>query len=112
MATETLFASPSALPLSAAQALSPGQSLAVVDIFVNAAIACICHTRELIPWDSACFKTRYIDDLNSDFWKSGPNKYSTFCDTEPSIPSVKSQEFRILIRGEDKRADGILDLIV
>ena len=112
MGTQVLFTSPRALSLSTAQALTPDQSLAVVDIFINAAIACICHTRELIPWDSACFKTRYIDDLNSEFWKTGPNKYYTFCDTEPNIPSVKSQEFRILRRGEDKRADGILDLIV
>lgn len=111
MAAQVLFASPRPLPVGPDQALSPEESLAVVDIFINAAIACICHTRALIPWDSACFQTRYIDDLLSDFWKNGIDKYSAFCGTEPTIPSNKSQEFRVLKRGEDGRADSVLDLI-
>ena len=112
MATQVLFASPKAPSLTPTQALSPEESLDVVEIFINAAIACICHTRDLLPWDSDCFQTRHIDDLHSDFWKKGTDKYSAFCDTEPTNPSNKSQEFRILKRGEDKRADAVLDLIV
>lgn len=111
MAVRLIGASPRPSRLST-EFLSPTESLAVVEIFINAALACICHSRQLIKWDSKSFRKRYIDDLRSDFWKDHVCKYSAFCDTEPSMPSGISQEFRILVRGETGRADSILDLIV
>jgi hypothetical protein len=113
MATQMFFVSPLAVSSSPAPRLSPAQSLAIVKIFINASIACICHARALIPWDSACFRVRYINDLHSDYWKNDIDKYySAFCDLEPALPSAKSQEFRILTRGVDTRVNDILDLIV
>ena len=112
MASQALVAPVPKLLRSSKNSLSPAQSLTVVEVFINAALACICHTRGLIPWDSACFRKRYIDDLQSDFWKTDSNGYSAFCDREPVDSAGESQEFRILKRGEDRRADRVLNMIV
>jgi hypothetical protein len=112
MASSQLFASPPPLSRSSIKVLSSAESLAVVEIFINAALACICHKRKLLPWGSDAFCTRYIDDLQSDYWKHDANKYSTFCDTEPSTLSSTSQQFRVLVRSDVERGNSILDLIV
>ena len=112
MASQALMAPAQPLSRSAATKLSPAQSLTVVKIFTNAAVACICHERQLIPRDSACLRTRYINDLQSEFWKNNSNGYSAFCDGNLVQSAGNSQEFRILKRGEDERADRVLDMIV
>jgi len=90
------------------EALSHAKCLDVVKVFLNSSIACIAHTRELIPWTSPCFHTRFIDQLavsNDDIYKS-------FCSSGETQNEGISQEVRVLIRGTDRKADQILDLIV
>jgi hypothetical protein len=87
--------------------LTEAQSLAFVKIFLNASIACICHTRELLDWQSACFKTRHIDQLQIE----DEDAYVSFRESEPKSPG-NSQEVRVLIRGENNQADQLLDMIV
>lgn len=89
--------------------LSSEQSLALVKIFVNASLACICHTRELLDWSSDCFRKRFIDDVSLDH---EPGEiYNAFCSLES--PSTKpSQEVRVLVQSGSSRANGVLDMIV
>lgn len=87
--------------------LNKDQSLELVKIFLNASLACICHTRELINWQSECFRTRYIDQVSLNV----EDIYHSFCGPESASPG-KSQEVRVLIRGGSRRADAILDMVV
>lgn len=93
--------------LSDRDVLSKDQSLALVKIFLNASVACICHTRELIDWEADCFRKRYVDQisLNTD------NMYESFCNVDPSVVG-SSQEIRVLVRGCDDKSDALLDMIV
>lgn len=86
------------------------QSLDVVQVLLNAAVACIAYTRELLPWTSQCFQIRHVDQLEVGL--DNPfSLYRSFCDSP--IPSDgSSQEFRILRKGVDKRADAVLDMLV
>jgi hypothetical protein len=89
--------------------LSPDQSVALVKIFINASMACIFHTRELLDWSSSCFRTRFVDDI---MLQQKPDRiYSTFChdDSESTKPS---QEVRVLVHSNNKSANGILEMIV
>jgi hypothetical protein len=87
--------------------LTEAQSLAFVKIFLNASIACICHTRELLDWQSTCFKTRHIDQLQID----DEDAYVSFRENEPTSPG-NSQEIRVLVRDGSSQADQLLDMIV
>ncbi|KPI40881.1 Meiosis-specific protein hop1 [Cyphellophora attinorum] len=86
--------------------LSKDQSLALVKIFLNASLACICHTRELINWESACFRKRYVDHISL----KGDSVYESFCSSDPPSPG-SSQEIRVLARGHDHRANALLNMI-
>ncbi len=89
--------------------LSAEQSLALVKIFVNASLACICHTRELLDWSSECFKKRFIDDVSLDH---EPDEiYNAFCRLESSS-TKPSQEVRVLVPTGSSRANGVLSMVV
>ena len=101
------------LPPPLTQSLSQAQSLGWIQIFLNASLACIFHTRELIPWQSPCFRTRYIDQIETTSHELEPrgNLYSAFC--ELNVPHFStSQELRVLVKGYHKHADQILDMLV
>ena len=87
--------------------LSIDQSLALVKIFLNSSVACICHTRELIDWESDCFRKRYVDQISLE----SDGIYDDFCGTAPAAPG-SSQEVRVLVRGSNEKADALLDMIV
>lgn len=105
MASQLMLA-PSAPQQSQAQ-LTGAQSLALVKIFLNSSLACICHTRELINWQTDCFRKRYIDHISLD----NDNAYDNFRDRHPAVPGA-SQEIRVLVRGSNHQANNILDMIV
>lgn len=115
LSSEVIAASPmtsqfrTAVP--AKQSLSQTQSVATVQIFLNAAVGCISYVRELIPWTSRCFRTRYIDQIVVDGAASGERWYSDFCYLDSKTVAA-SQEVRVLVRGQNRRADQILDMIV
>ncbi|KIW93161.1 uncharacterized protein Z519_05766 [Cladophialophora bantiana CBS 173.52] len=105
MAQQILLAPPSE------RTLSQAESLAVVQIFLNASLACIAHTRELIPWTSACFRTRYVDQLAlEDHPHTGGSFYSAF-QALASQTAGKGQEIKTLVRGGHRHADQILDML-
>jgi hypothetical protein len=88
--------------------LTAEQSLALVKIFVNSSIACICHTRGLLDWKSDCFRKRFIADVNLD---CKPEEiYDSFCHVESSS-TTPSQEIRVLVRSSNKRANSVLDMM-
>lgn len=105
MASQLMLAPP-ASQQSQAQ-LTSAQSLALVKIFLNSSLACICHTRELINWQADCFRKRYIDHIALE----DDNVYDNFCDHEPAAPG-SSQEIRVLVRGSNSPANRMLDMIV
>ena len=96
---------------SSKQTLSQAGSLALVQIFLNTSLACIAHARELIPWTSSCFRTRYIDQINLDDQPNGQNLYSSF-QAMTSKGVSEGQEIKILVRGGHRRADQMLDMLV
>lgn len=93
-------------------ALSKAQSLILVKIFLNAALACICHAREIIPWNSTALGRRWADDLQTLAWQRAGNPYLSFTQLDPALLLQHGQEFRILLRGTDTIADEILNLLV
>lgn len=101
------------LPLSkpSDHALLQTKSLALVQIFLNASLACVAHTRELIPWTSPSFRTRYIDQMDTEFYAGVDNLYLAFQKLERNSLS-HGQEIRILVRGANRRADHILEMLV
>lgn len=107
MASQSILDMTSTL-VQASLGLDPKQSLAMVKIFINASIACICHTRQLLDWQSDCFRKRFIDDAALD---GKPDEiYYTFCHVD-SRSSKPSQEVRVLVQSNDKRANCILDMM-
>ncbi|EXJ61174.1 uncharacterized protein A1O5_11966 [Cladophialophora psammophila CBS 110553] len=91
--------------------LSQAESLAVVQIFLNASLACIAHTRELIPWTSPCFRTRHVDQLAlEDHPRTGGSLYSAF-QALASQTAAEGQEIKILVRGGHRHADQMLDML-
>ena len=99
------------LPPPFKRTLSQGESLALVQIFLNASLACIAHSRELIPWTSPCFRTRHIDQINLEDQRAEQSLYSAFQDcTSEQVEG--GQEIKILVRGRHRRADQMLDMLV
>ena len=107
MSMQLMMAPPASQQTDQQEGLTETQSLALVKIFLNSSLACICHTRELIDWQSDCFRTRFIDQIDI----VNDNAYHSFCDQEPSAPG-KSQEVRVLVRSGNQRANSILNMIV
>ena len=94
-----------------AQALTMEQSLCLVKVFLNASIACICFARGLIPPRSPTYQDRRVDDL--DLVTARCSTYADFLSFPGELSmNGNSQQFKILLRGRDKRADQILDLLV
>ena len=93
--------------------LSQEQSLCLVKTFLNASLGCICFARGLIPSDSPTYQDRRIDDLVLIRLSSSPTPYHDFLSFHGQL-SVNdgSQSFKVLLRGKDKRADHILNLLV
>jgi HORMA domain len=90
-------------------AILPEQSLSFVEIFLNAVIASVLYTRELIKHDSSVFADRCIADL---LGVSGPVTYQELLDLNTQAGRSKSQAFKILLKGRSRRADKILTLLV
>ena len=105
MAQQVLLADPSK------RVLSQAESLAVVQIFLNASLACIAHARELIPWTATCFRTRYVDQIGLDDQADGQTLYSAF-QASSSMDDSEGQEIKTLVHGGHRRADQILDMLV
>ena len=91
--------------------LSQAESLALVQIFLNVSLACIAHARQLIPWTSPCFSTRYVDQINLDDQPDGQTLYSAFQAHNPNHIG-EGQEIKVLVRGGHPRADQLLDMLV
>jgi hypothetical protein len=106
MAMQMMMMAPSASQQSQLE-LTEAQSLALVKIFINSSLACICHTRELIDWQSDCFRKRYIDHINL----NDHDVYHNFRDVNPTSAG-SSQEVRVLVRGNDHQGNAILNMIV
>jgi hypothetical protein len=93
-------------PAEAHRELTAEQSLALVKIFVNSSIACICYSRGLLEWSSDCFRKRFIADVDLN---CKPEKiYDNFCHVDSSS-TEPSQEIRVLVRSSNKRANSVLD---
>jgi hypothetical protein len=93
--------------------LSQEQSLCLVKIFLNASLGCICFARGLIPSDSPSYQDRRVDDLMLIPLTSSPASYHNFLSFQGQLSvNHHSQPFKILVRGKDKRADHILNLVV
>jgi hypothetical protein len=99
------------LVASSARVLSHAESLALIQVFLNASLACIAHARELIPWRSPCFSTRCIDQIDFDSLCNGQTIYSSL-HALASTETKTGQEVKVLIHGKDRRADQILDMLV
>jgi HORMA domain len=90
-------------------AILPEQSLAMVKIFLNAAIASILYGRELLKNLSPCFLDRCVADL---FRPSGPVNYKDFLSLNSQASEGTSQIFKILVKGRNEQADKVLRLLV
>lgn len=90
-------------------AILPEQSLSLVQIFLNAAIATLLYTRQIIKHSSGVFSQRCVGDL---LGVSGPLMYKDFLDLNLQAEDIRSQAFKILIKGRSERADKILTLLV
>lgn len=109
--TKMLMSEPFSLSTPHDQTLSQSESLAWVQIFLNASLACISYTRELIPWQAPCFKTRYIDQIAAATNRQPVDLYASFCELDCQNPG-SSQELRVLAKGGHRYADQILDMLV
>ncbi|EXJ81566.1 hypothetical protein A1O1_07630 [Capronia coronata CBS 617.96] len=92
------------------RSLSQAESLSLVQIFLNASLACIAHTRELIPWMSPSLRTRYINHIDPSLLVRGENMYKTFQVANPEADCT-GQEIRILVPGGHKCADQIVEML-
>ena len=93
--------------------LSQEQSLCLVKVFLNASLGCICFARGLIPSDSPTYQDRRVDDLVLIRLTSSPVSYHDFTSFQGQLSvNNDSQPFKVLLRGKDKRADHILNLLV
>ncbi|EXJ54587.1 hypothetical protein A1O7_09928 [Cladophialophora yegresii CBS 114405] len=104
MAQRLLLAQPSE------RLLSQDQSLALVQIFLNAALACIAHARELIPWTAPCFCTRRIDEIVFDDEQNAKALYSSF-QAVTQQEAGEGQEVKVLVPGGHRRADQLLEML-
>ena len=95
--------------LMQATLILPEQSLSFVEIFLNAALASVLYTRELLKHDSSVFSERCVADL---LGLSGPVTYQDFLGLNTEAGHGKSQVFKILVKGRSQRADRILTLLV
>lgn len=86
------------------------QSLSFVEIFLNAAIATVLYSRELFKHDSSVFAERCVADLLDDV--CGPVTYKDFLNVKSQAGQIKSQIFKILLKGKGQKADRILSLLV
>ncbi|OAL22115.1 hypothetical protein AYO22_07475 [Fonsecaea multimorphosa] len=94
MAQQILLAPPSE------RTLSQAEGLAVVQIFLNASLACIAHARELIPWTSPCFRTGYVDQITlEDDPPGGESLYSAFQGLTSEKTVGEGQEIKLLEQG-------------
>lgn len=91
--------------------LSHTQSLAWVQIFLNISVACICHVRELIPWQATCFRTIHLEQIEKMIRLPQGNPYSALCSIDPN-PNATSQELRILLKGGHRHSDQLLEMLV
>lgn len=89
--------------------LSHQKSVALVEIFLNATIACICYSRELLDWQSPCFKKRCVDDIRLNC--SANEVYNDFINLDRRI-QTNSQEIRVLVRSQNHHANRIMDMLV
>jgi HORMA domain len=87
----------------------PQQSLSFVQIFLNAAIASVLYTRELLKRDSTAFSDRCVTDLQGE---PGPVTYDELLQLNTQAANAKSQAFKILVKGQSDKADKILVLLV
>lgn len=90
-------------------AILPQQSLSFVQIFLNAAIASVLYTRELLKHDSSVFSERCVADL---LGASGPLTYEGLLELNTQPGNAKSQVFKILVKGKSEKADRIIGLLV
>lgn len=88
--------------------LSQEQSVALVEIFLNSSLACICYSRELLNWQSSCFRRRCIDDISLEC--SPDEIYSSFIRLDSEL-QAGSQELRVLVRSQNHRANRILNML-
>jgi HORMA domain len=90
-------------------AILPEQSLALVEIFLNAAIASVLYTRQLLKHDSTVFAQRCVADLLD---SPVPINYEDFLSLNTQAGKTRSQIFKMLLKGQSRRADRILALLV
>lgn len=92
-----------------ATAMEPIQSVSFAEIFLNAVIASVLYTRELIKHDSPIFSDRCVADLLD---RSGPVNYTKLLQLKAQGGHGNSQVFKILLHGKSQRAEKILTLLV
>lgn len=110
MATTLLVANADPQYSPQANRLTAAQSLALMKIFVNASIANICWARELLPYHSSCFQSRFMNDLRN--WQQENGGYESFRDSRFSHKPGHSQEFKILAKSENSNSNQVLKLLV
>jgi hypothetical protein len=91
------------------KAMLPEQSLSLVEIFLNAAIASVLYTRQLLKHDSPVFSQRCVADLLD---SPSSRSYRDFLDQSTHAGETRSQVFKILRKGRSRRADRLLTLLV
>ena len=109
--TATLASTKSSKARTQQSNVSAGQNslFGIVQVFINASIACICFERGLLPQKSPAFIDRFVDDLG-DQKSRRLLTYNDFLQIKQS--GGGKQAFKILTKGQDKKADAILNLLV
>ncbi len=92
-------------------AIRPEQSLSLVEIFLNGAIASVLFSRQLLKHSSPAYSTRCVADLLD---ASGTVTYKSLLEpnTVAGAAGNTSQIFKVLIQGRSEKADKILTLLV
>lgn len=90
-------------------AILPEQSLSFVQIFLHGAIASVLYTRGLLRHDHPVFSDRCVADL---LGADGPVTYKEFLHLNTQAGQMKSQAFKILVKGQSVRANTVLSLLV
>ncbi|KEF55036.1 uncharacterized protein A1O9_08689, partial [Exophiala aquamarina CBS 119918] len=78
-------------------------------ILLNTSVARFSNTTELIPWQTPCSTTRYIDQIIILTSSRASDLYTSFFSLDCQN-SRSSQEFRVLVQGH-KHAGQILDTL-
>lgn len=81
----------------------------MVEIFLNAAIASVLYTRQLLKHDSSVFAQRCVADLLD---SPGSISYEDFLSLNTQAGKTRSQSFKMLLKGKSRKADSILALLV